>query len=123
MALRIPQFENPFDPSNPFADAYAWTAGLGLDLFAGQGRVTANVNPNENAWQSPPIDQVSISLGDELSPAVYDQDGNVVTPAVKVKTLAELMADPEFAQAYQVLGGKLYQELAKHPKFSGATQV
>ena len=37
-------------------------------------------------------------------------------------TLEALMGDPEFAAAYAVIGGKLYQALAAtHPALAGAT--
>ncbi len=122
MALSIPTFENPYDPSTPFQNAYAWTANLALDVFHGLGRITLNVNPNENAWQGSPIGQVSINLGEVLVPASQDEQGDPV-PEVRIKTLLELMTDPEFAQAYAVIGSKLYAEAIKHPKFAGATQV
>lgn len=122
MALQISSFENPFDPANPLANVYAWTASLGLDIFAGTGRVTLNVNPNPEAWQAPPIGQIPISLGEVVERAVFE-DGIEVSPEVRVKTLAELMADPEFAQAYQVIGSKLYLEAKKHPKLKNSQIV
>lgn len=127
MALSIPVFPNPFDQANPVQDAYAWIAGLALDLFAGTGRVVLNVHPNAQAWGSQPLMQMSISLGDIIIPAV---EGNPnadppISPvaAVFFPTLGELMQDPEFASAYAVIGGKLYGALKEIPVLSESIDV
>jgi hypothetical protein len=111
MARQIPSFPDPRDPSAPLADAYAWLAGLALDLATGQGQFTINIHPHEAAWQSPPVAQIGIALGQVLGPGVTSP------------TLAELMADPEFAAAYATIGAKLYAVADLHPSLAGAVEV
>lgn len=118
MALNIPSIENPFDPNNPLTDAYAWIVNISLDIYSNNGRVILNINPNEEAWSAPAMRQVSIELGQITKPINENNDTEV-----RVKTLSELMADPEFAQAYSVLGAKLYAEVLKHPIFENSTIV
>jgi hypothetical protein len=107
MARQIPSFPDPRDPSAPLADAYAWLAGLALDLATGQGQFTINVHPHEAAWQSPPVAQIGIALGQVLGPGVTSP------------TLAELMADPEFAQAYTVIGANQTVTVALEASYDG----
>ncbi len=127
MALGIPSYPSPFS-STPITGAYAWLSFIALDLFSGQGRVVFNVNFAETDWSKPPVDQVSVSLGQTLK-AATPGDANAEppvaeTPAVAFPSLAELMADPEFAAAYNVIGTKIYQQAAaKVQAFSGASQV
>jgi hypothetical protein len=111
MARQIPSFPDPRDPAHPLIDAYAWLAGLGLDLSTGQGQFVLNFHPNEAAWQSPPVAQIGIALGQVLGPGVTSP------------TLAELMADPEFAAAFATIGAKLYAVADLHPALAGATEV
>jgi hypothetical protein len=114
MALSIPHFPNPFDPANPLANAYAWTSALALDLAAGTGRLCLNVHPRPEAWESPPVAQIVVTLGESFPP---------VTEA-RMPSLAELMADPEFAAAYEVIGSKLYAAVAAHhPALAGSSLV
>jgi hypothetical protein len=118
MALQIPSFPNPHDPAAPLVNAYAWISSQGLDLFSGQGQFVLNINPNEAAWQSSPVAQIGIALGQVLGP------GPEGGPPATFKTLAEFMADPEFAQAFTTMGAKLYAEaLATHPLLAGAVEV
>lgn len=119
MALLIPKFPNPFDPANPLVNAYGWLAGLSLDLAAGSGRVTIHVNPNSEAWQSPPITTIGVGLGDLMTPAATA--ASPPTPEVRFPSMADLMADPAFAAAYNVIGTKLYTALmTTHPALAGA---
>jgi hypothetical protein len=118
MARQIPSFPNPHDPANPLVDAYCWISRQGLDLFVSQGEVVFNINPNAAAWQSPPVAQIGIALGQVLGP------GPEGGPPATFKTLAEFMDDPEFAQAYTTMGAKLYAEaVAKHPLLAGSVEV
>jgi hypothetical protein len=118
MALLIPSFPNPHDPANPLIDAYGWIAGLSLDLASGQGQVVLNIHPNAAAWQSPPVAQIGIALGQVLGP------GPEGGPAVTFPTLAEFLARLGFGQAYATIGAEIYAEaLAKHPAFAGAVEV
>lgn len=123
MALNIPTFPNPFDPSNPLQNAYGWNSFVSLDLFSGTGRVVVNINPTPEAWQNQPICQRSIALGEKVADATYDDAGNQLTPEVRIKTLAEMMANPTFAQAFNVIGSELYSEVQNHPDFAGSIQV
>lgn len=105
MALSIPSIVNPYDSANPIAPAYAWLSSLGLDLAHGAGQLVLSVHPREDAWMSQPIARIPVTLGQDFP------------------TLPELMADPEFAAAYAVIGGKLYAALLDHPQFAGSTIV
>jgi hypothetical protein len=117
MARQISSFPSPFDPATPLVDAYAWISGLNLDLFSGQGQFVLNINPNAAAWQSPPVAQMARATARQLGP------GPEGGPAKTSPTLAELMADPEFAAAYAVIGAKLYAIADLHPALAGATEV
>jgi len=111
MAMNIPSFPIPYS-STPIGNAYAWLSFFSIDLFAGRGRVVYNVNPTSGDWDKSPVGQISVSLGQEI-------DGGEHYP-----TLAELMADPEFAAAYNVIGAKLYQHAAERlPVFAGSSQA
>lgn len=118
MALIIPSYPNPHDPANPLVDAYAWMASLILDLASGQGQIVLNIHPSEATWQSPPVAQLGIALGQVLGPGPEGE------PAVAFPSLDELMADAEFAAAYATIGARLYAAaVATHPALAGATQV
>jgi hypothetical protein len=118
MAIQIPSFPNPNDKANPLVNAYGWLAGLSLDLFTGQGQVVFNVNPNPSAWQSKPVDQLGIALGQVLGP------GGEGEPAVTFPTLEQFMARPGFAQAYATIGKEIYDAaVALHPLLAGAVEV
>jgi hypothetical protein len=117
MARQIPSFPDPRDPATPLTDAYAWISGLSLDLSSGQGQFVLNFHPREAAWQSPPVAQIGIALGQVLGPG--PEGGPPVTSA----TLAELMADPEFAAAFATIGAKLYAIADLHPALAGAVEV
>jgi hypothetical protein len=118
MALRIPSFPDPRDPDNPLIDAYAYLAEVRLDLASGQGQVVFNVHPHEAAWQSSPVAQIGIALGQVLGP------GPEGGPAATFPTLAEFLARVGFGQAYATIGADLYAAaLATHPAFAGATEV
>lgn len=120
MALIVPSFDNPYDPAHPLTDAYAWIAGLFLDLHSGNGRVVLNINPSEAAWNAIPVAQVSVSMGE----AVVAGDANADPPVSPVvfPTLPELMSNPEFAQAFNTIGYVLYTLVAERcPVLSGAT--
>lgn len=119
MALSIPTFPNPYS-STPLANAYAWLAFIALDLSTGQGRVAFNVHPSAEDWSKPPLGQLSITLGQDLNPPAA---GGPPPPPAVFPTLAELMTDPEFAEAYRVIGAKIYQHAAaKVPVFAGSSQ-
>jgi hypothetical protein len=118
MALQIPSFPNPHDPANPLIDAYAWLASLNLDLATGQGQVVFDIHPNAAAWQSPPVAQIGIALGQVLGP------GPEGGPAATFPTLAEFMARLGFSQAYTTIGAELYAAaVERHPLLAGATEV
>jgi len=127
MALGILSYPNPCS-STPMTNAYGWLSFIALDLFQGTGRVVFNINPTADDWDKPPVAQVSVSLGQTLTPATPG-DPNATPPvpateAVTFDTLQELMADPEFAAAYRVIGAKIYQQAAaKVPAFAGSSQV
>lgn len=109
MALTIADYPDPRDPANPLPTAYAWLSFLSLDLQSSSGRILFDVHPSEAAWQGQPVGQVSVSLGQGVDGAHFP-------------SLDELMADAEFAEAYSVLGTKLYgAALASVPTFAGAT--
>lgn len=116
MALQPPSYPNPFDPSRPEPAAYARIGTVMLRPETGAGNMVVNVKASAaaRAAKAPPIDQVAVSLG-------MDVPGT--DPPVRVKTLTELMADPEFAAAYAVVAGKLYGELRKFPAFRDAADV
>lgn len=111
MALTIPSYPDPRDPDHPLTNAYAWIAALQLDLRGGGGAVVLSIHPRESAWRGQPAGVLRVGLGEHL------------TPGGRFPTLDELMADPEFAGAYAVIGRKLYEQSTKHPLFRDATVV
>lgn len=127
MALNIPKYPDPRDPANPLSDAYAWLSEIALDLRGNAGRLTLNVHPNEAAWTAAPVAQLGISLGQILVPATPGDPTAIppvpATPAVTFPTLADLMADADFASAYNTIGAKLYAAALAHPRLAGATEA
>jgi hypothetical protein len=122
MALLIPTYPNDYDAAHPLADAYAWIAGLALDLSINAGRVTLNVHPNASAWQDRPAAQLGVALGQVLVPGNPAADPPVAE--VRFPRLDELMQDADFSAAYQTIGAKLYAALvATHPLLAGATMA
>jgi hypothetical protein len=117
MARQIPSFPDPRDKLNPLVDAYAWLSALSLDLASGQGQLVLNIHPHEAAWQDAPAAQLGMALGQVLGP------GPEGGPPVTFPTLAELMADPDFAAAFAVIGAKLYAAADLHPLLVGAVEV
>lgn len=121
MALTIPSFLNPFDPSAPLFGAYAWISGVYLDLSNGSGRVVVNVHPSAQAAASaPPIAQVAVTLGEVLVPAVPAEGETPEVPAVAFPGLAELMGDPDFLTAFGTIQVMLEAALAGHPRLAGS---
>lgn len=122
MAVQLETYNNPYDPANPIQDAYAWLSFLAIDLRSDNGRIELTVNPNEAAWQATPLGTISVALGQVYTPADPSADPPVVE--VRMPRLDELMSDPDFAQAYNTIGTKLYgAALAVVPALSGGKVV
>ena len=122
MALNIPEYNNPYDPANPVQNAYAWMSFLAVDLLSNSGRFQLNVNPSESAWTAQPLGTHSVALGQVYTPA--NPGATPPVAEVRMKRLDELMADPEFAAAFNTIGSKLYTEaLSVVPALSGGEVV
>lgn len=112
MALTIPSYPNPCDPANPLTSAYAWASMVVFDLAGSAGSVTLNVNPNSAAWNSRPVDQLTVYFGADLG------------GSVPMATITSLMSDPVFEAAFNTVGSKIYAALkAAHPLLAAATEV
>jgi hypothetical protein len=112
MALIVPSYPNPCDPNIPITNAYAWGSAAYFDLARGAGSLTLNINPNAEAWQGRPLDQIAVYFGDDLK------------GPEPMLSLAELMADPDFAAAFTMVVAKLYEAIkAAHPLLQDATIV
>ncbi len=125
MSLLVPSFA-AHQFATPLTNAYAWVSGLAIDFGTGAGRATINVHPDvASALASkPPIDQVTIGLGDILVPAQGQ------TPAVTFPTLSQLVASATAEQKstptldpFAALRAAIYSALISHPLFVGSTQV
>lgn len=112
MALNIPIYPNHFHQSVPLENAYGWIAGISLDISNNTGSLVLNIHPEESAWASIPVAQLSVYLGQPGS------SGNF-------PTLTDLFNDSEFLNAYNIIGGKMYLHLLNlHlPELSGAMVV
>ena len=122
MAIAVPEFTSPFDPANPVKDAYLWIASLALDNAAGTGRLTLNIHPNAAAHTAQPLAQINVTLGQVFQ--MGNQMAEPPVPEIAFPTLAQLMNDPEVANAYAMLGAKLYAALvAIVPALNGAMVV
>jgi hypothetical protein len=142
MALLIPEYPNPYS-TTPATNAIGWVSFIALDASkpAVTGRVVININQDEasaNAYLSP-LGQVNLSLGQVLVAEVPDVPEVVAdpesdppiegvpavpgTPAVMFPTFAELMADSEFASAFEVIKAKLYAAALASPELPGAVIV
>lgn len=119
MALIVPSVDNPFDPSSPIPDAYAWLSALSLDLRTGEGTVALSVHPSEAAKGARPVATMPFSLGEVIRPA--DPSASPPADEIRMPTLPELLAVPAFASAYETLSAQLYGLLASRvPALSGA---
>lgn len=118
MSLQLPSFTPPYS-ATPIQNAYAWIANLLIDFRAMSGSLMMSIDASASdaAAGYPPIQGIAITLGQTLVPV----NGN--TPAVTFPTLQELLADPEFAQAFGVIRTKLYTQLLNHSTFAGSTEV
>jgi hypothetical protein len=125
MSMTIPTFRNPYDLTGaPLADVFGWIRVVCLDAATGVGRVVLSLNPNPAAsGTSPPIAEIPADLGAVLvAGAPPAMDGSTPeVPAVKFATLDELLADPEFAQAFGVILARLEREFLKVPELAQAT--
>lgn len=110
MALNIPTYPNPFNRSTPLENAYGWIAGINLDISRNTGALVVNIHPEESAWTSDPISQITVSMGQPLDSGHFPN-------------LDELFGDQDFLSAYNTIGGKLYMYLLDLPAFSGATLI
>lgn len=119
MAIEIPTFPNPFDANNPLTNLYAWMSFIAFDVSSSSGRLVLNIHPNEAAWSNLPLEQIDIALGQLLQPG--DPDAEPPVAPIHFPTIAELMAIPEFAEAYLTIGAILYQKSLDHAKLQGAT--
>lgn len=106
MAINIPEYQSVYSTSS-VQNAYAWLSAITVDLRRKFGSFKLDVHPSINDWESTPVGQITINLGDS-------GDGETV------KTLDELLQIPEFRQAFDVIGSILYQESLKHPVLKNA---
>lgn len=106
MSLRLPSYPDSHY-ANPLADVYAWVAMISIDFGTGSGRVMVNVHPDAASAAAGkfPLDQVGVTMGRGFP------------------SLAEMMADPQFAAAFGVIRTKLYDHLKALPAFQGAVDV
>jgi len=123
MALRLTNVPNPYDRANPFETAYAWIAGVYLDISQNSGTAVFNVNPNEDSAKSPPLFQVTIRLGEVLVPA--DPTADPPVEEIRFPTLEQLMgnAGSSFSTAFNLIGADLYENALNHPMFKDAFPV
>lgn len=146
--LSIPSYPNPY-ATTPITNAVGWISFLALDFSTPvpSGRVVLNVNADaQGATQyKPPIVQKSYSLGQVLRaeiPGTPEIPGNPGdpnadppvppteavpavpgVPAIVFPSFADLLGDPEFAQAFGVIRAKLYAAVAVCPCLEGATPL
>ena len=99
-------FRREFPTGAVAESAYGWISFIALDTRQGEGRLVLNIHPTADDWRCVPAEQVSIALG---SP---------------IPTLAQFMADPDFAAAFQVIATKLYGAIVEHhPDFREAVET
>lgn len=118
MHINIPSFPDP-SRTIPITNAYGWIAFEALDGNTGTGRITLNIHPDADSANAflTPATRLDVSLGELLNPASPGE------PAMKFPSLMELMANPDFAQAYGIILYILYTALLNHPKLEGSTIV
>lgn len=118
MSLSVLDHPNPYTVEN-LPVAYAYIGRLEMDFTTNMGQLRVDVYTDAAAAlaDKQPVERPVIALGDFMGTA---EDG---TP-IRTATLAELMADPEFAAAFSVIRAKLYSDVVRrHPAFAGATDV
>lgn len=72
------------------------------------------------------IDKFSLKISAApvmATPAVFDADGNEVTPATYLPTFDEIINSQAGGQLYTSIAGLIYQNSAALPQFSEATMV
>src|SRR5262249_61173195 len=89
--------------NNPGPNAYAYIGALTISFRDNTSTVVLHVHPNEAAWRDAPLGYVPIQGGEALANDTH------------FPTLAEFMADPEFAQAFAVVAAKIYAQAKNHP--------
>src|SRR4051812_37856619 len=105
MALNIPEFPSPYMAA-PFQNAYGWITSISLDFASQSGRLTVSVHASSADAGASPIGTVVLQLGQIVQ---ADPSGQVA-----ISTLSELMENPDFVSAFNVLRTILYNEAIKH---------
>jgi hypothetical protein len=131
MPLAIPDYRSPFS-ATPVKEAYGYIKAISLDSEQLTGKLVLRIYYDQASADMAPIDELQVAAGEMTVPATPDQvvpdgDGTKVipgTPAVYFPSLADFMADPEFAQAFAVVASKLEVALlATVPKLKDAEQL
>lgn len=113
MSLSVPNYPGPY-ATTPIPAAYVWIPWMVCDFKNGTERIKAAVHPDAASADAglAPIETIDVVPGEPLV------DGT------SFRSLSAIMAvDPQFAQAFGYIRGVLYADLAKLPRFAGATEV
>lgn len=94
---------------------------LAIDLFSGTGKFTFNVFASAEAANQgkPPVKQVTFDIGNQSKPAVYNEEGEVVRPAIP--SMIELIG--KYPSIYLGLKAAVYGELKTQPELAGGLDV
>lgn len=109
--LTVANFPDPQDPTNPIPVAIVRISGLSINFDSGYGELRLSAFRSNAAANDPaarPAADLTISLGQ-------------VFPAGKFPSIVEALADPDFANSWAILRGKLYGWAKTHPLLVNAT--
>lgn len=134
MALIVETFPNPFNPNVPLSNAYAWIYNIVIGTGRNDYSVEIWIHEDEAAASvvppPPPLDRVTVVMGDVLVPAVLDESGAEVTPAVVAPTLLEVFTRAENLKQqnsgydiWTALRTVIYNLMAQHHKLAPCTVV
>jgi hypothetical protein len=118
MSLQIPGYVHDFNAA-PEPEAYGFITTETANFTDMSGNFTVGV------WE----DRATYDAGKRQCDAINLRLGSIVreaageTPAVRLATLEELLAEPEFGAAFDVIKDRLYEEAKKHSKLANAINV
>jgi hypothetical protein len=118
MALSLPGYAHRYNAA-PAAQAYAYITTLtaSFDVSGGSFRVDVWEDAASCTAGCERCDTIPLMLGATVDP------GDGTSPPVALSTLADLMAQPDFAAAFNTIRTYLYREAVKHPRLKGGGQA
>jgi hypothetical protein len=118
MSLQLPDYVHNY-AKTPAPAAYGYIVTETATFSDMSGSFTVDVWQDVDSYSAGKsrIDTIGLRLGSIVREAAGE------TPAVRLATLEELLAEEAFGAAFATIKDRLYEEAKKHPKLANATDV